>query len=150
MDPCLVASGWICFASSLPDCLHCYTNYTIEDQRGWTRMKLLSFGDCHCLCFLTKQVHFLLTRLNAWDTLKSLASWFCTYMLFYFYPVLPASSPVMLAARSKLGTVFARTLGSWVRIPRKAWMFRVCMRLFCICVVLCLGSGLATDSFKEY
>jgi hypothetical protein len=23
----------------------------------------------------------------------------------------------------------ARTLGSWVRIPRKAWMFGVCMRL---------------------
>jgi hypothetical protein len=23
-------------------------------------------------------------------------------------------------------------------------MFGVCMRLFCVCVVLCLGSGLAT------
>jgi hypothetical protein len=38
---------------------------------------------------------------------------------------------------------FARKLGSWVRIPLKAWMFGVCMRLFCVCVVLCLGSGLA-------
>jgi hypothetical protein len=38
----------------------------------------------------------------------------------------------------------ARTLGSWVRIPFKAWMFRVCMRLFCLCVVLCLGIRLAT------
>jgi hypothetical protein len=34
----------------------------------------------------------------------------------------------------------ARTLGSWVRIPLKAWMFGVCMRLFCVCVALCLGS----------
>jgi hypothetical protein len=35
-------------------------------------------------------------------------------------------------------------LGSWVRIPLKAWMFGMCMGLFCVCVVLCLGSGLAT------
>jgi hypothetical protein len=39
----------------------------------------------------------------------------------------------------------ARTMKSWVRIPIKAWMFGVCMRLFCVCVVLCLGSGLATS-----
>jgi hypothetical protein len=32
------------------------------------------------------------------------------------------------------------TLGSWVRIPLKAWM--CCVRLFCVCVVLCVGSGL--------
>jgi hypothetical protein len=38
----------------------------------------------------------------------------------------------------------ARTLGSWVLIPLKAWMFGVCMRLFCVCVVLCLDRGLAT------
>jgi hypothetical protein len=40
----------------------------------------------------------------------------------------------------------ARALGSWVRIPLKAWMFGVCMRLFCVCVVLCLDRGLATNS----
>jgi hypothetical protein len=38
----------------------------------------------------------------------------------------------------------ARTLGSWVRIPLRAWMFGVCMRLFYVCVILCLGRGLAT------
>jgi hypothetical protein len=37
----------------------------------------------------------------------------------------------------------ARTLGSCVRIPLKAWM-SVYMRLFCVCVVLCVGSGLET------
>jgi hypothetical protein len=37
----------------------------------------------------------------------------------------------------------ARTLGSWVRIPLKA--MDVCyVRLCCVCVVLCLGRGLAT------
>jgi hypothetical protein len=36
----------------------------------------------------------------------------------------------------------ARKLGSWVRIPHKAWMFDVC--IFCVYVVLCLGRGLAT------
>jgi hypothetical protein len=44
----------------------------------------------------------------------------------------------------------ARTLGLWVRIPLKAWMFSVCVcvrvraPLFCVSVVLCLGSSLAT------
>jgi hypothetical protein len=38
----------------------------------------------------------------------------------------------------------SRTLGSWVRIPLKAWMFCVCMRIFCVCVVLCLDRGLET------
>jgi hypothetical protein len=38
----------------------------------------------------------------------------------------------------------ARTLGSWVRIPLRAWMFGMCMRLFYVCVVLCVGSSLAT------
>jgi hypothetical protein len=37
----------------------------------------------------------------------------------------------------------ARRLRSWVRIPLKTWM-PVCVRLFCVCVVLCVGSGLAT------
>jgi uncharacterized membrane protein YjgN (DUF898 family) len=38
----------------------------------------------------------------------------------------------------------ALTLGSWVRFPLRKWMFGVCMRLFCVCVVLYVGSGLAT------
>jgi hypothetical protein len=38
----------------------------------------------------------------------------------------------------------ARKLGLWVRIPLRTWMFGVCMRLFCVRVVLCLGRGLAT------
>jgi hypothetical protein len=33
--------------------------------------------------------------------------------------------------------------GGEVRIPLRAWMFGVCMRLFCIYVVLCLGSCIA-------
>jgi hypothetical protein len=36
----------------------------------------------------------------------------------------------------------ARTLGLWVRIPLEAWVY---VGLFCVCVVLCVGSGLATD-----
>jgi hypothetical protein len=39
-------------------------------------------------------------------------------------------------------SLFVRTLGSWFRIPLKAWMYGV--RLFCVCVVLRAGSGLAT------
>jgi hypothetical protein len=36
----------------------------------------------------------------------------------------------------------AWTLGSWARIPLNAWMS--VLLLFCICVVLCAGRGLAT------
>jgi hypothetical protein len=54
--------------------------------------------------------------------------------------------PVRVAERSKAElSSFARTLWSWVRIPLTAWMFGVYMRLFCICAVLCLCSGLATS-----
>jgi hypothetical protein len=35
----------------------------------------------------------------------------------------------------------SRTLGSWFRIPHEAWM-SVCV--YSVCVVLCVGSGLAT------
>jgi hypothetical protein len=31
---------------------------------------------------------------------------------------------------------------AWVRIPHKALMFRMCMHLFCFCVVLCLDRDL--------
>jgi hypothetical protein len=49
---------------------------------------------------------------------------------------------ITVTAWSKAWTTFAaRTLGSWARIPLEAWMS---VRLFRICVVLCLGSGLAT------
>jgi hypothetical protein len=43
--------------------------------------------------------------------------------------------PITVAARSKAELSSpARKLGPWVRIPLKA----------CVCVVLCVGSGLAT------
>jgi hypothetical protein len=38
-----------------------------------------------------------------------------------------------------------RKAESWVRILHKAWMFGRCIYLFCVCVVLCLGRGLATS-----
>jgi hypothetical protein len=35
----------------------------------------------------------------------------------------------------------AQTLGLWVRVQLDAW---ICVRLFCVCVVLCVGMGLST------
>jgi hypothetical protein len=47
--------------------------------------------------------------------------------------------PITVAAlRPKLSSL-APKLGSWVRIPLNTWM---CVRLFCACVILCVGSGL--------
>jgi hypothetical protein len=53
--------------------------------------------------------------------------------------------------RNKGRPSLAWTLELWVRIPLKSWLFGVFMRLFSVCVVLCLGRGLATvdHSSKE-
>jgi hypothetical protein len=59
---------------------------------------------------------------------------------------IPKESPVTVAALSKHELPsLAWTLESWVRIPLKAWIFGVCMRLFSVCTVPCLGRGLATS-----
>jgi hypothetical protein len=45
---------------------------------------------------------------------------------------------ITVVERSEIRTVFApaHTLRTWVRIPLEAWMF--------VCIVLCLGRGLAS------
>jgi hypothetical protein len=47
----------------------------------------------------------------------------------------------LLRLRHELSSL-AQTLELWVRIPLEAWMF-VCV--YSVCVVLCVGRGLATD-----
>jgi hypothetical protein len=68
----------------------------------------------------------------------------CTVLFLHFPEGIEESVPATATALRRELSSLARTLGLWVRIPLKAWMFGVCMRLFCVCVVLCLGSGLAT------
>jgi hypothetical protein len=70
----------------------------------------------------------------------------------YFFTYVPISLLVACTVREPITVAaplrheiysFVRPLGSWVRIPLKAWLsvyvYSVC------CVVLCVGSGLATD-----
>jgi hypothetical protein len=38
-----------------------------------------------------------------------------------------------------------KRLRSWVRIPLRTCMFGVCMCLFCVCSLPCLGSGIPTS-----
>jgi hypothetical protein len=58
----------------------------------------------------------------------------------------PLQVPIIAAARSKVWTVFAHSdavIVGWN--PTQGMdIWCVCMRLFCVCVVLCLGSGLVT------
>jgi hypothetical protein len=42
--------------------------------------------------------------------------------------------PVTVAVRSEAWILAGWLLGSWVRVPLKAWMF---VRVFLCCVVLC-------------
>jgi hypothetical protein len=51
--------------------------------------------------------------------------------------------PITVAGRSKVRTVFALSnTGVVGSIPTRS--MGVCVRLSCVCVVLCVGSGLAT------
>jgi hypothetical protein len=52
--------------------------------------------------------------------------------------------PVTVAERSKALTVFARSEAGIVGSNPTKGMYVWCMCLFCVCVVLCLGRGLAT------
>jgi hypothetical protein len=62
------------------------------------------------------------------------------------YNALQITMPVTVAERSKACTVFARSEAEIVSSnPTKAWMFGVCRRLFCVCVILCLGRDLVTS-----
>jgi hypothetical protein len=55
--------------------------------------------------------------------------------------------PITIAERSEACTVFARSEAGIVGSnPTKDMNVScVCMRFFCVCVVLCLGRGLATS-----
>jgi hypothetical protein len=63
----------------------------------------------------------------------------CIFTNYYYYYYLP----VTVAAWSKAWTVFARSDAGIVDLNPTQGM-DVCVRLFCVCVILCLGSGLAT------
>jgi hypothetical protein len=64
---------------------------------------------------------------------------FCSHEWFHFF--FYCIHILTVAARSKTSSL-TRTLGSWVRILLRTWMFGVCMHLFCVRVVLCIGRGL--------
>jgi hypothetical protein len=51
--------------------------------------------------------------------------------------------PITAIARSKACTVFARS-DAGIVCSNPTQGMDVCVRLFCICVVLCVGSGIAT------
>jgi hypothetical protein len=56
-----------------------------------------------------------------------------------------AHKQVTLAARSKAWTVFARSNTAIVG-SNLNWGMNICVRLLCVCAVLCAGSSLATGS----
>jgi hypothetical protein len=53
---------------------------------------------------------------------------------FTIFNICKSIVPITVASWSKAWIVFAQTQGSWLRI---------CVRLFCVSVALCVGSGLA-------
>jgi hypothetical protein len=93
-------------------------------------------------------------RVGYWITCHSLMSWYCidsnhwTKSFLFFLPVFCMLDMEMLlipvAARCKAWTVFARSNAGTVG-SNSTWSMNGCVRLFCVCVVLCAGSGLATD-----
>jgi hypothetical protein len=60
-----------------------------------------------------------------------------------FYKMESKIVPITVAARSKAWTALARSNTGNVGYNSTQGM-DVCVRLFCVCIVLCVGSGLAT------
>jgi hypothetical protein len=58
--------------------------------------------------------------------------------------VVEDAAPITVAMRHKALTVFARSNAGMVSSNPTQGM-DVCVRLFCVFVVLCIGGGLATD-----
>jgi hypothetical protein len=56
---------------------------------------------------------------------------------------MPLTPPITVGVRSKAWTVFARS-NTGVVGSNPTQSMDGCLRLFCVCVVLCVGSGLAT------
>jgi hypothetical protein len=124
---------------------------------------------CHCRSQLFKLCHIFRYLLAIFMLI--LCSWptfwwrgMNTYLVFFVFPSRPTRlltlitasvfysktrlfnpMPVTAAARSMAWTLFARSdAGIGGSNPTQGIMFGVCMRLFCVCVILCLGRGLAT------
>jgi hypothetical protein len=79
--------------------------------------------------------HYQVYRFLWWSNLL------LTVMLFCFSNFL-AFVPITVAKRSKAWTIFARSNSGTVDSNPTQGMY-VSVRLFCVCVVLCVGSGLA-------
>jgi hypothetical protein len=60
------------------------------------------------------------------------------------WPWYHARMPITVAARSKAWTVFACSNAGIVSSNPTQRHGCMCVRLFCVCIVLCVGSGLAT------
>jgi hypothetical protein len=65
------------------------------------------------------------------------------FLAFYVAPIFHWFKSITVAARSKAWTVFANS-NTWIVGSNPTLGVDVCMRLFCVCVALCVGSGLAT------
>jgi hypothetical protein len=69
---------------------------------------------------------------------------YCVMFCYLVNLLLYSSLPVTVAARSKAWRLFARSNAGIVCSNPTRGM-DVCVRLFCLCVVLCVGRGLVTD-----
>jgi hypothetical protein len=58
------------------------------------------------------------------------------------FPIYYSLMPITVAARSKAWIIFSRSKAGIVG-SNPAKEMDVCVHLFCVCVVLCVGSGLA-------
>jgi hypothetical protein len=82
---------------------------------------------------------FLALRLRTWNNINYGAS----RQLMYYFRRQQSREPTIVTARSKAWTVFARA-NTGIVGSNPIHGMDVCVRLFCVCVVLCVCSGLAT------
>jgi hypothetical protein len=117
----------------------------------WRFIKKAEENRLNQLCFETPACQELgsrgieLRNQNYWVQFSGVES---LAVIWRFYVCYSTETTITGAARSKAWTVFARSNTGLVGSNPTEGMY-VCVRLFCVFVVLCVGSGLTTDWFPS-
>jgi hypothetical protein len=147
----VILNSWIQFwlliaeiaeGSSNPPSLH------FHYWRNKKRLKSVSCARKHVIgCWKVN-----LLQQGAWNSIiyfKHNYIWILLHSRMYLFIRSLFREPITVVARSKAWTLFAR-LYTVIVGSNPTWSLDVCVRIFCVYVVLCAGNGLATGFARLY
>jgi hypothetical protein len=117
---------------------YCVRNSSCKYKHGWVQIRDLE--PLARVPFLTRETY----RLHTEETFPAKKKWLYFISLESLNVCNEIFQPITVAARSKTWTVFARPYAG-IAGTNPTQVMDICVRLFYVCVVLCVGSGLATS-----